>query len=132
MQPAKSGACEAAPWHNQIRNGRDARVLGQVLHFGSSTLGGLTLEFRQIRYALSVAKERSFTKAAKRLNISQSAVSEQINRHRLEQGFATPWDDSPEYFSYRMGRLKRDIERALYVDTRALARGARAGGGTQQ
>src|SRR2546430_1985964 len=50
VQPAKSGACEVAPWHNQIRNGRDARVLGQVLHFGSSTLGGLTLEFRQIRY----------------------------------------------------------------------------------
>ena len=31
-----------------------------------------------MRYALSVAKERSFTKAAKRLNISQSAVSEQV------------------------------------------------------
>ena len=36
------------------------------------------MEFRQIRYALSVAKERSFTNAAKRLNISQSAVSEQV------------------------------------------------------
>jgi DNA-binding transcriptional LysR family regulator len=36
------------------------------------------VEFRQIRYALSVAKERSSTKAAKRLKISQSAVSEQV------------------------------------------------------
>ena len=36
------------------------------------------MEFRQIRYALAVAKERSFTKAAARLNISQSAVSEQV------------------------------------------------------
>jgi DNA-binding transcriptional LysR family regulator len=36
------------------------------------------LDFRQIRYALSVAKERSFTKASVRLNISQSAVSEQV------------------------------------------------------
>jgi len=34
------------------------------------------VEFREIRYALSVAEERSFTKAAARLNISQSAVSE--------------------------------------------------------
>jgi transposase len=36
------------------------------------------VDFRQLRYALSVYKERSFTKAAKRLNISQSAVSEQV------------------------------------------------------
>jgi DNA-binding transcriptional LysR family regulator len=46
------------------------------------------LEFRQIRYAVSVAKERSFTKAAKRLNISQSAVSEQVKMLEEEAGFA--------------------------------------------
>ena len=45
------------------------------------------MEFRQIRYALSVAKERSFTKAAKRLNISQSAVSEQVKLLEDEAGF---------------------------------------------
>ena len=45
------------------------------------------MEFRQIRYALSVAKERSFTKAAKRLNISQSAVSEQVKMLEEEAGF---------------------------------------------
>ena len=36
------------------------------------------MDFRQLRYALAVARERSFTKAAKRVNISQSAVSEQV------------------------------------------------------
>jgi DNA-binding transcriptional LysR family regulator len=46
------------------------------------------VEFRQIRYALSVAKERSFTRAAGRLNISQSAVSEQV--HALEQEIGFP------------------------------------------
>jgi DNA-binding transcriptional LysR family regulator len=46
------------------------------------------LEFRQIRYALSVAKERSFTGAAKRLNISQSAVSEQVHLLEQEIGFS--------------------------------------------
>jgi DNA-binding transcriptional LysR family regulator len=46
------------------------------------------LEFRQIRYSLSVAKERSFTGAAKRLNISQSAVSEQVNLLEREIGFS--------------------------------------------
>jgi DNA-binding transcriptional LysR family regulator len=46
------------------------------------------VEFRQIRYALSVAKERSFTKAAARLNISQSAVSEQVKLLEDGIGFA--------------------------------------------
>ncbi|MGH6703139.1 MAG: LysR family transcriptional regulator [Bradyrhizobium sp.] len=45
------------------------------------------MEFREIRYALSVAKERSFTKAAARLNISQSAVSEQVRLLEDEIGF---------------------------------------------
>lgn len=45
------------------------------------------MEFREIRYALSVAKERSFTKAAARLNISQSAVSEQVRLLEEEIGF---------------------------------------------
>lgn len=46
------------------------------------------MEFRQIRYALSVAKERSFTKAATRLNISQSAVSEQVRLLEAQIGFS--------------------------------------------
>jgi DNA-binding transcriptional LysR family regulator len=45
------------------------------------------LDFRQIRYALSVAKEHSFTKASVRLNISQSAVSEQVKLLEEELGF---------------------------------------------
>ena len=45
------------------------------------------MDFRQLRYALSVAKERSFTGAAKRLNISQSAVSEQVKLLEEEIGF---------------------------------------------
>ncbi|MBV8747583.1 MAG: LysR family transcriptional regulator [Xanthobacteraceae bacterium] len=45
------------------------------------------MDFRQIRYALSVAKEHSFTKASVRLNISQSAVSEQVKLLEEELGF---------------------------------------------
>ncbi|WP_315834149.1 LysR family transcriptional regulator [Bradyrhizobium prioriisuperbiae] len=45
------------------------------------------MEFRQIRYTLAVAKQRSFTKAASRLNISQSAVSEQVRLLEEEVGF---------------------------------------------
>lgn len=49
------------------------------------------MEFRQIRYALSVAKERSFTRASTRLNISQSAVSAQIRLLENEIGFPLFW-----------------------------------------
>ena len=45
------------------------------------------MDIRKLRYARSVSKERSFTKAAKRLNISQSAVSEQIRLLEEEVGF---------------------------------------------
>jgi DNA-binding transcriptional LysR family regulator len=46
------------------------------------------LELRQLRYALSVARERSFTRASARLNVSQSAVSEQVGLLEDEVGFA--------------------------------------------
>jgi DNA-binding transcriptional LysR family regulator len=46
------------------------------------------LELRQIRYALFVAKERSFTRAAMRLHVSQSAVSAQIKLLEREIGFS--------------------------------------------
>ena len=47
----------------------------------------IPMDFRQIRYALSVAKERIFTRAAPRLRISQSAVSEQVKLLEDEIGF---------------------------------------------
>ena len=46
------------------------------------------MELRSLRYALAVAKVRSFTKAATRLHISQSAVSEQVAKLEAEIGFA--------------------------------------------
>ena len=46
------------------------------------------MELRPLRYALAVARARSFTKAAARLHISQSAVSEQVAKLEAEIGFA--------------------------------------------
>src|ERR1043165_3773011 len=43
---------------------------------------------RQLRYALTVWRERSFSKASGRLNVSQPAVSEQIALLEQELGFA--------------------------------------------
>lgn len=75
------------------------------------------MELRQIRYALSVAKERSFTKAARRLNISQSAVSEQVKLLEDEAGFAifrrTPRGidvtDRGRTFLYEADRVVGDV-----------------------
>lgn len=47
----------------------------------------LGVELRQLRYAIAVAKERSFTGAAARLNVSQSALSEQVAQLESEVGF---------------------------------------------
>ena len=44
-------------------------------------------DLRQIRYALSVGKERSFTRASQRLNVSQSAISEQVRGLEERIGF---------------------------------------------
>lgn len=59
---------------------------------------------------------------ATRLRTRLGHTIEQVNRRRMDQGFAMPWDDRPEYFSYRMALLKDELERALYVDTRRLVR----------
>jgi DNA-binding transcriptional LysR family regulator len=42
---------------------------------------------RQLRYALSVWRERSFSRAAEKLNVSQPSVSEQIGGLERELGF---------------------------------------------
>ena len=45
------------------------------------------MELRQIRYVLAVAKEGSFTRASQRLNVSQSAISEQVKLLEGRLGF---------------------------------------------
>jgi len=42
---------------------------------------------RKLRYAVAVWRERSFSKAAQRLNISQPSVSEQVRLLEAEVGF---------------------------------------------
>lgn len=59
---------------------------------------------------------------AVRVRLCLARTAEQVTRRRVEQGFAVPWGDAPEYFTYRLGLLKKELQRALYVDTRALAR----------
>ena len=88
------------------------------------------MDFRQLRYALSVSKERSFTGAAKRLNISQSAVSEQVKLleeeigfelfHRTSRGIEST--DRGRTFLYGSERLMGDL--LSLTDTARRLRGA--------
>jgi len=88
------------------------------------------LDFRQLRYALSVAKERSFTKAARRLNISQSAVSEQVKLLEDEIGFqlfrrtsgGVETTDRGRTFLYESERVMGDL--LSLSDTARRLRGA--------
>jgi DNA-binding transcriptional LysR family regulator len=90
------------------------------------------LDFRQLRYALAVSKERSFTQAAKRLNISQSAVSEQVKLLEEEIGFElftrTPRGiestDRGRTFLYESERVMGDL--LSLTDTARRLRGALA------
>ena len=88
------------------------------------------MDFRQLRYALSVSKERSFTGAAKRLNISQSAVSEQVKLLEEEIGFALfhrtsrgiESTDRGRTFLYESERVMGDL--LSLTDTARRLRGA--------
>jgi DNA-binding transcriptional LysR family regulator len=88
------------------------------------------LDFRQLRYALSVARERSFTKAARRLNISQSAVSEQVKLLEEEIGFelfrrtsgGVETTDRGRTFLYESERVMGDL--LSLSDTARRLRGA--------
>lgn len=55
------------------------------------------------------------------MRLAVAGAAEAVHRRRREQGFPTPTGTahtSPEHFTYRQGVLKKEMQRALYVDTR--------------
>ncbi|HEY4222268.1 MAG TPA: hypothetical protein VGO62_13020, partial [Myxococcota bacterium] len=65
---------------------------------------------------------RDGTGTAVRLRLLFARTAEEVVRRRVEQGFPLASGESPEYFTYRHGLLKKEMQRSLYVDTRANAR----------
>lgn len=59
---------------------------------------------------------------ATRLRLRLAHTAESVNVRRREQGFALPWGNSPEYYAYRIGLLKKELQRSLYLNTRTTAR----------
>lgn len=77
-------------------------------------------ELARVIEALPQLRDGQATATRMRLVLAQCA--EEVVRRRVEQGFPTPAGDAPEYFTYRTGILKKELQRALYVDTRASTR----------
>jgi hypothetical protein len=70
----------------------------------------------------ATAALRDGSGAALHMRLAVARAAEVVHRRRREQGFPIPagrGGASPEYFTYRLGVLKKEMQRALYVDTRA-------------
>ena len=55
------------------------------------------------------------------MRLAVASAAEAVHRRRREQGFPTPTGTSetaPEHFTYRLGIVKKEMQRALYIDTR--------------
>lgn len=74
--------------------------------------------------ALAIGKSRalhdgSCNAVAMRARIATAL--EELNHRRTTQGFVVPRSYDAEYYSYRLGLLKKELQRSLYVNTRALS-----------
>lgn len=75
----------------------------------NNLFGGKFMDFKQFEYVLTIAKERSFSKAAKKLYISQPSLSQYINR--LESNLKV------NLFDRTTNPLKLTYEGEIYVET---------------
>ncbi|WP_454836797.1 LysR family transcriptional regulator [Rhodococcus qingshengii] len=93
-----------------------------VQEFDFYLTGGGVMEFRHIRYAVAVAEEGHFSRAAQRLGIVQSALSRQIKNLEIELGVvlfdrtsrSVQLTDSGRVFLDRTQELQKSIDRLVF------------------
>jgi hypothetical protein len=79
----------------------------------------------ELAHAIDAAPAlRDGSGAAVGMRLAVARCADAVHRRRREQGFPIPQGSergtaANEYFAYRMGALKKEVQRALYVDTRA-------------
>jgi hypothetical protein len=88
--------------------------------FSSAMVDERLAELAHVIEEVPALRDGSGAAVKMRLNVARAA--EAVHRRRREQGFPIPSGAagaSPEYFTYRLGVLKTEMQRALYVTTRA-------------
>ena len=91
------------------------------------------MELRHLRYFLAVAEELNFTRAAKRLNIAQPPLTQQIKALEAEMGvtlfdrtgYRVELTDAGHSFVPQVARILADVRNAV---AHRKARGSRGGG----
>ena len=85
------------------------------------------MELRHLRYFLAVAEELNFTRAAKRLNIAQPPLTQQIKALEAEMGVAlfdrtgyrVELTDAGKSFVPQVARILADVRNAVLIAKRA-------------
>lgn len=109
----------------------EAEAFGPLLHPGVQRALGFAEEFvsavldEQVA-RLSEAVDRSTalhdgTGTAARVRVVMARFAQEQARLRLEAGYALPYEEPREYFAYRLGLLKKNLQQALYLNTREAA-----------
>ena len=89
------------------------------------------MELRHLRYFLAVAEELNVTRAARRLNMSQPPLTQQLKALEAElgvalidrSGYRIRLTDAGQLFAREAGRILEEVRRAAQM-TRAAASGA--------
>lgn len=110
----------------QVRAEADA--FGPLCHPGVQTALGFAEEFVSAVLDEQVARLSDAVRSSPSLHDGQgtaarvflvlSRFAQEQARLRLEAGYALPYEEPREYFAYRLGLLKKNLQQALYLNTR--------------
>jgi DNA-binding transcriptional LysR family regulator len=109
-------------------NGR-AEYKENTLNVVSLYEKSMEMELRHLRYFLAVAEELNFTRAAKRLNIAQPPLTQQIKALEAEMGvtlfdrsgYRVELTDAGKSFVPQVARILADVRNAVLIAKRAAA-----------
>src|SRR6201996_280074 len=102
---------------------------GNTLNVVSLYAKSMEMELRHLRYFLAVAEELNFTRAARRLNIAQPPLTQQIKALEAEMGvtlfdrsaYRVELTDAGKSFVPQVARILADVRNAVLIAKRAAA-----------
>src|ERR1700743_2821439 len=100
---------------------------GNTLNVVSLYAKSMEMELRHLRYFLAVAEELNFTRAARRLNIAQPPLPQQIKAPETERGvklfdrtgYRVELTDAGKSFVPQVARILADVRNAVPIAKRA-------------